>query len=365
MDLNNMIIMGIVGYIGVACRNIPETLFKIIYNILSASMSSKSNNLETYLALNNYITSIDKKSIKSNINIMETEKPSENYVSTLNYGTYYIFHKGCFCIIDKSFIQSDLGSKDILSIRLFGRKRTNVINEIKNEINLSINKDGIRIVTVGRYGETKSYVSQKKPFDSIYNDKKYELIKHIDTMVKNKQFYLDNGIFYKTGILLYGPPGTGKTTMCRVLAYHLNVPMAVFDFNRIDLGCIIDSIRSLPEGSIILFEDIDCICSNVNRDDEANKDDKNTIHALLNLLDGTSSPSNVIFMATTNHIEKIDPALLRAGRFDLRLEIGYMEKELAMEMCKNFGVGPEVLENETFPIQPAHLQKLLLEKRLK
>lgn len=85
---------------------------------------------------------------------------------------------------------------------------------------------------------------------------------------------------------------------------------------------------------------------------------------LLNFLDGITSPTDVIFIATTNCIEKLDPALIRAGRFDLIFETKELDKNLAKQMCDYFKVSYDVLDKMTEPYNQSKLQELIL-KQLK
>src|SRR5574344_505998 len=86
---------------------------------------------------------------------------------------------------------------------------------------------------------------------------------------------------------------------------------------------------------------------------------------LLQLLDSNSSPNNVIFIATTNHKEKLDEAILRDGRFDLKVEVGPVLEDAAVEMCKSFGLSDDkinkILTENTLPINQSKLQNLILQ----
>lgn len=137
------------------------------------------------------------------------------------------------------------------------------------------------------------------------------------------------GIRHKGGIMLSGEPGCGKTSTIMAIATYLGKDIYYMDLGKIktnnELKLCIDAIKSNNNGAVIIFEDIDCmtnICfENVNVIDNNIKNDALSLSFLLNVLDGTLSPEDVIFIMTTNHIEKIDPALIRPGRMDLSIEI--------------------------------------------
>lgn len=106
-------------------------------------------------------------------------------------------------------------------------------------------------------------------------------------------------------------------------------------FDDVSIDALSTSISSDKKKYIIALEDIDCIIANRDNKD-IDKDDKKLVNKLLQFLDSNSSPNDVIFIATTNHIELLDPALLRDGRFDLRVCVKGIKEELSRKMCKSF-----------------------------
>ena len=113
---------------------------------------------------------------------------------------------------------------------------------------------------------------------------------------------------------------------------------------------LVVAMNDVPQNSVILFEDIDCMKSGDARpkvDDAgqrgaaktpAAKEDRNgvTLSGLLNALDGFSAPDNVLFIMTSNQIEALDPALLRPGRIDYRLYLGPATEEQKVELYRRF-----------------------------
>ena len=84
----------------------------------------------------------------------------------------------------------------------------------------------------------------------------------------------------------------------------------------------------------------------------------------MQLLDGLYSKDNIIFIATTNHIELLPPELIRSGRFDCKIELSDIPKNIAEEMCKGFNVALSDItpKEQSYPINPAYLQQLILNK---
>lgn len=190
---------------------------------------------------------------------------------------------------------------------------------------------------------------------------------HIDQWIRNEDKYLSRGLNYKTGILLYGEPGTGKSSLIKSICgdYHYDmVEIDLSTFNNLDTNVLASVISNTDGRQVVVLEDIDClILDRENKD--INKDEKTIINKLLQFLDSNSSPNNVIIIATTNHIELLDEAILRNGRFDLKLEVKSIEKkETALRMIESFELNEKdtkkILSDIQYPINQSYLQGEIL-----
>lgn len=197
---------------------------------------------------------------------------------------------------------------------------------------------------------------------------KERIFSHIDKFFQNKKIYESRDLNYKTGILFYGEPGTGKSTLANMICTKYRCNMISIDmstFSKININNLAESINLENGTSVVLLEDIDCVIGDRENEDDIQEYKKN-INTLLQFLDSTSSPTNVIFIATTNHIDKLDKAILRDGRFDLIVELGQIDRKPAHDMCKSFGLSDdktnELLDKylEDGNINPAKLQNLIL-----
>jgi len=164
-----------------------------------------------------------------------------------------------------------------------------------------------------------------KTFENIYLDEGVieSLKKDLDMFDNSKETYDKYGIRYKRTYLFYGPPGTGKSSLSLGISNYtrrdilsINMSKDITDSNLITL------ISNRPNKSIILFEDIDCLLGDINRNEETKeKEVKISLSCILNILDGIYTPNDVIFIITTNDLDKIDDAIKRKGRTDVLMDI--------------------------------------------
>lgn len=109
---------------------------------------------------------------------------------------------------------------------------------------------------------------------------------------------------------------------------------------------------------IVVFEDIDVLFGSRCEHDDHYKENFNL---LLQYLDGYLTKRGCLNIATTNYIDQLDPALIRSGRFDLKLEMNGLNRETAERMCNAHSVDVSILYGVEEPINPADLQVKLME----
>lgn len=137
---------------------------------------------------------------------------------------------------------------------------------------------------------------------------------------KSVEWYKDKGVPYRRGYLLHGPPGTGKTSFTLAIAGALNMSICYLNLGARNLNddSLNRCLNNAPARSIILLEDIDAVF--VQRDSvQKRRGASVSFSGLLNALDGVRSQEGRILFMTTNHPEKLDPALLRPGRADVHV----------------------------------------------
>jgi chaperone BCS1 len=144
-------------------------------------------------------------------------------------------------------------------------------------------------------------------------------------------WYAERGIPYRRGYLLHGPPGTGKTTTVVALAGELKLSVGVLSLSSKVLSdeVLRTLVDALPAATLLLIEDVDCIFKERRTTDVQTGV---TLSGLLNALDGVSSRDGRVLFMTTNHPERLDAALIRPGRVDRKIELGYSTPDQARRL---------------------------------
>ncbi|CAN4082544.1 unnamed protein product [Withania somnifera] len=211
------------------------------------------------------------------------------------------------------------------------------------------------------------------------HQKNDEIINDLIAFTNGKGYYSKVGKAWKRGYLLYGPTGTGKSTMIAAIANFLNYDIYDLEFTSVkDNSGLKKLLMETTSKSIIVIEDIDCSVDltgkrkkkkkkeTTNNEEEEDSDSsaetessnkesgKLTLSGLLKFIDGIWSACGQerIIIFTTNHMDKLDPALIRRGRMDMHIEMSYCKYEAFKVLAKSY------LGIETHPLFP-EIQYLL------
>ncbi|KAI1342482.1 BCS1 N terminal-domain-containing protein [Xylariaceae sp. FL0016] len=182
---------------------------------------------------------------------------------------------------------------------------------------------------------------RKRPLGSVILDEgvKEGIVSDAKDFLQRRQWYVDRGIPYRRGYLLHGPPGSGKSSFIQALAGELDYSIAMINLSEV--GVTDDKLAflltKLPQGTIVLLEDCDSAFVNRKaRESDGYSGSTVTFSGLLNALDGLSAGEERIAFLTTNHVELLDPALIRPGRVDMMARIGEATKYQAGKMWDRF-----------------------------
>lgn len=267
-----------------------------------------------------------------------------------------------WCKANRKTSRNDDGNNSLYLITFNDRKSVKTLNMLIKRLvsyykQYAEHKWGTSMY-IGIYRNGASYTRCKdniklRNFNDTFVTKKIrdELKLSIDNFISKKKWYKEKHIPYHFGILLYSEPGTGKSSLAQAICSYaggklLTVPGD--DVSNIDRYIAPFRSGRLDKLGVILIEDIDCgmdmnkIASRSYNYD-SNEGSNNGLANILNTIDGVDSVENVIYIFTTNHIDKLDPALIRPGRIDLKIEVGNVCAETFDQFCKfHYGKEPHL-----------------------
>jgi mitochondrial chaperone BCS1 len=242
-----------------------------------------------------------------------------------------------------------------LTFRTLGRKQAFLQHFVDDVVRCHIKRQGVQSYLY-LYNDGWDYMEGYSPrvLESVVLEpgEKEHLLQDMAAFRKSKQRYRRLGIPYHRGYLFYGPPGTGKTSLVSALAAHFGLSIYTINLTDFTDRSLMSAVNQVPANSVLLFEDIDCMRGTQSRD-EADSGGKQgatasstkenasiqngvTLSGLLNVLDGFYAPTGVLFVMTTNHVEKLDHALLRPGRIDYKLYLGKTSDQQKVELYRRF-----------------------------
>lgn len=208
--------------------------------------------------------------------------------------------------------------------------------------------------------------------DVCGNSEAKEDLMDIVEYLRDPEKFKAMGIKVPKGVLLVGPPGTGKTLIARALAGEANVPFmstSGSEFEEMFVGVGARRIRQLFEAAkkrapcIIFIDELDAVGG--RRDDAYNRS-KMTLNQLLVEMDGFTPSDGVILIGATNFAESLDPALVRAGRFDRKVMVELPDKRARKDILKLYSkdrfsqdVNYDVLAGSTPGFSGADLENMV------
>ncbi|KAG6576155.1 mitochondrial chaperone BCS1-B [Phytophthora cinnamomi] len=268
-------------------------------------------------------------------------------------------------------------------------------------------------------------LGEEKTFDNLFFEEKQQVLQLLDNFASRSGKFAIKGFPYKLGLLLHGPPGTGKTSLIKAIAQYTKRHVVTISLGKIKtnqqlLDALFDmkfAVQGLDspidmgfEDAVFVMEDIDCASSIVKaRASEATdtksadaaasdkppqsdddklvssmikacledekkynmRNDKLNLSGLLNVLDGVIDCPGRIVIMTTNHPEKLDPALVRPGRVNKKLLLGYMGCTQIQQMIEYYCVATlaesqvrrlgEAFELSSQTFTPAEIEELCAE----
>eukprot|EP00960_Hanusia_phi_P032612 749940-Hanusia_phi.AAC.3 len=166
-------------------------------------------------------------------------------------------------------------------------------------------------------------------------DRSRAILDDCKRFLEAERWYSSRGIPWRRGYLLHGPPGTGKTSLVSALAGALELPIYIVHLSSPKMTDQIfnETLNCSAPSCILLLEDIDAAFRQRNAADASSG---LTFSGLLNALDGVAGQEGRLVFMTTNHLDKLDPALVRPGRADMLVEFHLCTKEMVEAYVRTF-----------------------------
>lgn len=337
------------------------------YQWVSAWMNEHYSEMQT-----NHRRIMEKNNKPNKINTPSDDDLEQEYQYGLTPGIFTMKHRGRRIVIRhererKQIVGYGDPYYETMEISYWGTSAS-LAKEIINE--------GKALYMAGDFGKTLIYINEDS-YWSVFTKKnprsintvlfpegiKESLLIDIDRFLDSKDKYQRLGIPWKRGYLMEGPPGNGKTSSIFAIASHLDMPLYMLQLSLVsDDGELVRLIAALPDICLVMIEDIDSIF-------EGRKvlSGRISFSGFLNVFDGIASQEGKIIFVTTNHAEKLDPALIRHGRIDKRIYYPNASTQQILAMHEKFfpnsnGAAQEFLEELSDEHNMASIQEMLWQR---
>ncbi|KAI1499498.1 BCS1 N terminal-domain-containing protein [Biscogniauxia marginata] len=298
----------------------------------------------------------------------DLEDKKKNLSYTPSFGTHHFWYHGRLLQFRRTSNRDQQSSslaseREEISLSCFGRDPKILKQLLMEAREKYLEKDEKKtLIYRGTRGSSYSDMTWQRcmartprPFSTVIlnENKKKDIIDDVTDYLcpATQRWYANRGIPYRRGYLLYGPPGTGKSSLSLALAGFFKMRIYIVSLNSMlsNEETLASLFAELPHRCVVLLEDIDTAGLTHTREEETESSDASdqqkttsnkkttnnsetpgrlSLSGLLNILDGVASQEGRVLIMTTNHINKLDKALIRPGRIDMSVEFGLADSEI-------------------------------------
>lgn len=300
------------------------------------------------------------------------------FVTTPGPGFHWFFFKGRLILVNL-YVDAQNSRTEFTRMKydltIIGRRPSLVLELMHNILAMRQKRPGVKVFEYRvRNGWMDRGLKSPRTMESVVQPAGVteELLADMKAFLASEQWYRARGIPYRRGYMLDGPPGTGKSSSVLALGTALKMPVYVLGLGALeDDGDLNAAMMHIPKRAIMLMEDVDAAQHNrgVTRTATEGAAVKNaresgvTLSGLLNAIDGVSAAEDRILIMTTNYPDKIDSAILRSGRTDVRVSFSNLGRAEVARMFKLFFPDATVPHIPDGEYNPSALQGLFMRNK--
>jgi mitochondrial chaperone BCS1 len=374
--LSNPIISGglvlmVTGAVMGLLRNLPKTIYQWIKGRWTVSVTIvDSDPLFEWVKIWLDTLPYSRRARKINCSLYrdaeEALSTESRALFTPAYGNHFFRHRGKFIWLERNKPDKEQttnvggGTKapESVTLTLLGSKQ---------ESARSIVQEIIMCASEAERRKVRGYISgggwwRRLPTFQLRDIKTIDIPEEDENTITNaiseflgtRALYMKRGIPYHLNFLFDGPPGTGKTSLASALSGHFGLNLHLLNIAGPGMNDdrLVELMVNLPRKSMLLLEDVDAVVPERKTNPAAVKDNLEakteesrgvSLSCLLNCMDGITAPDGAVIVMTTNHPETLDPALLREGRVDIRVNFKPATRTQIEKMCHR--LNPKVGSN--------------------
>lgn len=385
---------GIIGAILAWGRGIPGAIWSFLKRVFTLEVRFNSDSAD-YEVIQRWVAQNMVREFWSRRFVFQTEiefdhdewrEKAKSRSLTAGYGQHFGMWEGRPCLIHRSIEEANQTKefKENLEITFLGRDRK-MVHRFAEKLREVTGTQAERFENVPLFINDGGYWNRmgKLPLrhmNSVITANKAgdHIVEIIRDFESKKEEHHRMGLPHHLGIMLHGVPGTGKSSLIHAIATETQRKVHYLNLGSVDddgeLTRLLSSARTNWGRAILAIEDIDAAGVKVKRESKPvagaskkakkskkgkkkeeeggsasseDSDSKVSLSALLNVLDGMLCPDGLVVVATTNHYDKLDPALIRSGRFDHTIELKDLGEDEFIEMCHLLGRNPSDFDIDT------------------